>query len=238
MGQSYFAGLSAADLADIAAIYWPWNETDSTRQYSEKATLYAAEQRAISLTRGFIGKAASVLPWLTWNALTFPYGNDPGMSAIREIEYDLTQLSGLNAAIVLTNVIDVNPIGCTVNSDGTTTGGDFSHVNTPDWPKLGIRGAALAAKAILATSGGDAVTAIPSGAVGAGGPRISHVYQQTTTQYVLTVIHDTGTDLIVPQQAVQGVGFALMDGGTTASPGSQIFASACARVDATHLLVT
>ena len=76
------------------------------------------------------------------------------------------------------------------------------------------------------------------GCVSAGGPRISHVYRQSATQYVLTIIHDTGTDLIVPQQAANGVGFALMDGGPVASPGNRIFASACARVDATHLLVT
>ena len=78
----------------IAAIYWPWSETDSTRVYSEKATLYAAEQRAISLTRSFIGQSASVLPWLTWNALAFPYlANDSGMNMIREVEYDLLPCS-------------------------------------------------------------------------------------------------------------------------------------------------
>jgi hypothetical protein len=73
----------------------------------------AAEQRAISLLRGFIGQAAAVCPWLTWNALPFPYGNDAGMQSIREIQYDLTQLGGENAAIVLTNSADINPMGAT-----------------------------------------------------------------------------------------------------------------------------
>jgi hypothetical protein len=121
----------------------------------------AAEQRAISLLRGFIGQAAAVCPWLTWNALPFPYGNDAGMQSIREIQYDLTQLGGENAAIVLTNSADINPMGATINADGTTTGGDYWHANTPDLPKLGIRAPALAASAILASSGGRHDIRIP-----------------------------------------------------------------------------
>ena len=238
--QSYFGGLSAADLADVRAIWWPWSETDSTRVYAEKATLYAAEQRAIALTRGFIGKAATALPWVTWNALTFPFGNDPGMQSMREVEYDLTQLTGENAWIALTNAADVNPNGATINSDGTTAGGDYSHANTPDLPKLGMRAAAVAARAILAAtpSGGDTITSFPTGTIFAGGPRITHIYRQSATQYVLTIAHDTGNDLILPQQAVNGAGFALMDGGSIAAPGTIRVASACARIDATHLLVT
>ncbi len=55
---------------------------------------------------------------------------------------------------------------------------------------------------------------------------------------IVTVAHDAGTDLIVPLQAVNGVGWAVMDGGNEASPGTVRTATACARVDATHLQVT
>jgi hypothetical protein len=39
-------------------------------------------------------------------------------------------------------------------------------------------------------------------------------------------------------QAVTGVGFCVMDGGSTASPGTVVPATACARIDATHLTIT
>jgi hypothetical protein len=120
----------------------------------------------------------------------------------------------------------------------SATRGDYWHANTPDLPKLGIRAAALAASAILASSGGDTISAFPAGMMASGGPRITHVYRQSASTYVLTITHDTGNDLIIPQQAANGAGFALMDGGSVASPGPIISAVACARIDATHVLVT
>lgn len=237
--DTYFSGLSAADLGDVVAVWWPWSETDSTRLYSEKTTLNEAQQRAIQLVRGFIGQSASVLPLVTWNAMPFPYGNDAGEQAMRESEYDLTQLSGSNVVIGLTNACDVNPLGTTIGVDGLISGGDYFHINTPDLPKLGMRAAALTARAVLASSGGDTISSFPSGVISAGGPRITHVYQQSGTEYVLTITHDAGTALIVPQQAVNGVGFAIMDGGSlSTTPGPIILANACSVIDATHLLVT
>ncbi|MDE1883807.1 MAG: hypothetical protein KGH70_07500, partial [Rhodospirillales bacterium] len=50
--------------------------------------------------------------------------------------------------------------------------------------------------------------------------------------------HDSGNDLIVPLQASNGAGFAVMDGGTVASPGVVVPAMAAARIDATHVSVT
>jgi hypothetical protein len=55
---------------------------------------------------------------------------------------------------------------------------------------------------------------------------------------LLTVRHDVGDDLLLNGTASSGTGFVVMDGGSVASPGQLRHASACARVDATHLLLT
>jgi hypothetical protein len=71
-----------------------------------------------------------------------------------------------------------------------------------------------------------------------GGPQIVHVFRSSNTAIILTILHDSGNDLIIPLQANFGVGFAIMDGGNVASPGNIITATAASRVDATHILVT
>ena len=50
--------------------------------------------------------------------------------------------------------------------------------------------------------------------------------------------HDAGTDLIVPLQAANGFGWSLMDGGSVASPGTLIAATACVYVSPTQVEVT
>jgi hypothetical protein len=54
---------------------------------------------------------------------------------------------------------------------------------------------------------------------------------------VLTISHDAGNDLLMPLQAANGAGFAVMVGGTVAAPGTVITAIAAERVDATHIAV-
>jgi hypothetical protein len=53
------------------------------------------------------------------------------------------------------------------------------------------------------------------------------------------VQHDCGNDLIVPAtMAASGTGWAVMDGGSVASPGTIVSATACVRLNATQLQIT
>jgi hypothetical protein len=55
----------------------------------------------------------------------------------------------------------------------------------------------------------------------------------------VTVRHDCGTDLIVPAtQAAVGAGWAVMDGGSVASPGTIVDATSCVRLNTTQLQIT
>jgi hypothetical protein len=120
---------------------------------------------------------------------------------------------------------------------GTWTGGDPQHRDETDEITFGLRGAHVAARAVLAAGFGDTLMAPPAGMPQAG-PSIAHAYQQTGTEIVITITHDQGTDIVVPLQAANGAGWAVMDGGSVAAPGPIITATSASRIDATHLLVT
>jgi hypothetical protein len=248
LAEDYVLGLSAADMADVAAVWWPWSESDSGKTVSEQSQYVAACQRYIGLIRGWLGKTAAQCPLLTWNAMPFGWCTNGGNQMIRQAEHDLTQVSGLNAVIALPNTAGMLPLNCSNYS--TTTGGvtsgttysgtnvDFDHADNNSLLSWGVMAVPGAASAILASSGGDTISVIPSGVTRLGGPQITHVYQQAPTQYKLTIQPDAGTGLATPLMASTGDGFGLMDGGTLASPGNIILATSCAVVDSTHLLLT
>jgi hypothetical protein len=113
------------------------------------------------------------------------------------------------------------------------------HRDIPDNRRFGMLAAPLVARAILAAEGGDTVPAIPVGVPAIGGPMVTHVYRQSTSSLIITVQHDCGTDLIVhATQAALGAGWAVMDGGSVASPGAIVPATACVRLNATQLQIT
>ena len=244
-GQAVQTWLSSdtapVDAADIAAIIWPWSEDDSCRQYSEKATYNAAARQFLALERGMLSRSAASLPQVWWSAIPFDYNaNDPGTQMQREVVAGMAADPTQNVAVVLPQTSDSLPRGATYTaSTGLWTGGDPLHRDTIDNQRFGMLAAPLVARAILASEGGDTLTAIPSGVPAAGGPVVTQVYRASNTSLIVTVRHDGGTDLIVPQtQAALGAGWAVMDGGSVASPGTIVTATACVRLNATQVQIT
>jgi hypothetical protein len=237
---------AAEDVADIVAILWPWSENDSCRQYSEKATYEAAARRLLSLERGVLSRTPANLPHCWWSAIPFPYNqNDPGTQAHREVVANMVADPTQNVTVVLLQTSDSLPrsIGgppLVYNATtGVWSGGDPLHRDIADNQRFGRLAAPLIARAVLAAEGGDTLTSLPAGIPSVGGPVVSHVYRQSGTSLVVTVQHDCGTDLIVPATlAATGIGWAVMDGGSVASPGTIVTATACVRLNATQLQIT
>ncbi len=239
--QTFLNGSAAEDLADIVAILWPWSETDSTRVYSEKTTFTEAAEQWLSLERGMLSRSAASLPLLWWNAIPFPWGNNGGMQMHREAVTAVAANSAQNCVIVLPQTSDSIPLGATYDpSTGLWAIGSAGniHRSEADMLRFGMEAAPVAARAVLASTGGDTIQSIPSGIPAVGGPQIVHAYLENSTTVILTIQHDAGTDLVIPLLAASGQGFAVMDGGSVASPGNVVNATACVRVDATHLQLT
>ncbi|WP_254066622.1 hypothetical protein [Acidisoma sp. S159] len=238
--QAYLSGAAmvptAEDIADIAAIVWPWTEQDSTAPYTQKALYTGSVKQLAALTRGMLGRSAAQLPLLMWNAI--PYETDTGVQMVRESVADIAADSTQNLSVFAAQTADSIPLNATYDAvNGTWSGGDPEHRDETDEIAFGHRGAHVAARAALAASLGDTLTAIASG-MPLAGPGIAHAYRQSSTEIVVTVVHDQGSDIRLPLQAANGAGWAAMDGGTVAAPGTIIAAIAAARIDATHLLVT
>jgi hypothetical protein len=242
--SAYLTGGSAVvtpvDEADIAFLVWPWSEQDSTMPYANKALYKASVLQLLALTRGLLGRTAANLPLLAWNAV--PYETNDGVQMVRESMADLAAASANNIVVFAAQTADSNPLDAAYSpTTGVFTGGDPQYRDAPDLLRYGRIGAHAAGRAAMAQGLGDTIpaTALPaSGLPAKGGPQIAHVYRASNTQLVLTITHDSGNDLIVPLQAANGAGFAVMDGGSVATPGVVIPAVAAARVDATHIAVT
>lgn len=229
--------LSAEDRADICALVWPWNETDSLRYYQEKANFAAAAKRFLALERAMLGGTANQLPLIWWNGI--PYGIPGGMQMHREVVAEVAADSEQNVWIGNPQTSDSNPRGSDWDpATGIATGGDQNHRDSLDNQRFAMLAAPIAARAITIAGHADTIASVPAGLPQRGGPVILHAYNATPTSIVLSVAHDAGTDLKVPLCAAAGAGFAVMDGGTPANPGTIVHATGCARLDATHLQIT
>lgn len=234
--QQAVSGLPVEDLTDLCAIIWPWNETDSLRQYSEYNTFEAAALRFLSLLRTMLGDAGNKIPLVWWNAI--PYGSADGMTMHRQIVQAIAFTPGQNAIIGNPQTSDSNPRGSSWDpTTGIATGGDSSHRDGADNQRFAMLAAPIVARSLLAGGYADSISTLPTGMPQTGGPSIVHVYRQTSTTLIVTVAHDAGNDLKVPLQAVTGIGFAVMDGGAPGNAGSIVSAVSCQRIDATHLQI-
>jgi hypothetical protein len=230
----------AVDEQDIAFLVWPWSEQDSTMPYANKSLYKDTVLQLLALTRALLGRNAANLPLLAWNAI--PYETNDGVQMVRESIADLAAVAANNIIVFAKQTADSNPLNSSYDpATGLFTGGDPEHRDEPDLLRYGRIGALAAGRAAMAMGLADSIlppTLPVAGLPLQGGPQITHVYRASNTSLILTVVHDSGNDLIVPLQAAHGAGFAVMDGGSVAAPGNIITATAAARIDATHVSVT
>ncbi|MDE2318396.1 MAG: hypothetical protein KGK02_01710 [Rhodospirillales bacterium] len=231
--------ISSTDENDIAFLVWPWSEQDSTMPYSDKELYKGTVLRLLALTRGLLNRTAAQLPLLVWSAI--PYETNDGVQMVRESMADLVADQTNNIIMFAPQTADSNPLNSTYDATtGLFSGGDPEHRDEPDLLRYGRFGAHAAGQLALKNGLGDAISASSLPVFGLptkGGPEISHIYRASDTELILTISHDAGNDLIVPLQAASGAGFAVMDGGSVASPGVIISAVAATRIDATHISV-
>lgn len=234
------AVVSVVDEGDTVFLVWPWSEQDSTMPYADKDLYKGSVLRLLSLTRGLLNRTAAELPLLVWNAI--PYETNDGVQMVRESIADLAGDATNNIMVFVAQTADSNPLNAGYDpTTGLFSGGDPEHRDEPDLLRYGRVGAHVAGQLAIAGGLSDTIpaTALPtSGLPVKGGPQITHVYRASDTELILTITHDAGNDLIVPLQAVNGAGFAVMDGGSVADPGPIISAVAAARVDETHVSVS
>jgi hypothetical protein len=230
---AFVTNLGSATSSIMAAISY-WGETDAL-EYSanNKAVYIAACVNWMAKVRAMLGKTVAELPFWWFGP---PYAtNDYVMwESWAQIAADPAQ----NAVFLVTQTSDSNTRGATWNpTTGYATVGTVpGHRDAPDNIAIFNRGCLAGARSILA-SNGLASDLIPT-SLGSGlGPSVVGAVLSGDVVDI-TIQHDAGTDLIVPLLASQGVGWAVMDGGSNASPGSIIQAVSCVRTSSTTLAVT
>jgi hypothetical protein len=234
--ETAVGSVAAEDLSDIAAIIWPWSETDSLRQYDELATFQAAAARFISLLRTMIGDVTDHVPVVWWNAI--PYGSIEGITMHRSAVRTMANTQSQRVVIGNAQTSDSNARGSSWDpATGLSTGGDSAHRDSADNLRFAILASPVVAGSVVAAGNADSISAIPDALPKVGGPVIMSAYALSASTIIVTIQHDSGTDLRVPLQATLGTGFSVMDGGSITAPGAIVNAISCQRLDATHLQI-
>ena len=242
------ANTDAEDAADIAAIFWPWSENDSTRQYQRKGDIRGRGPPSVVARAGHVEPHRRVLAagLVVGNPIRLrqqrPRGADAAGGRGRHGRRPYPERYRGSAADHGRHAAgDRRQLGAGLQPGHRglqwrrriSSRSSGQSAATACWPRRWSRAP------ILASEGGDTITAIPAGVPAAGGPVVTHVYRQTNTSLVVTVQHDCGTDLIVPATlAASGTGWAVMDGGSVAAPGTIVTATACVRLNPTQLQIT
>ena len=234
--ETAVGSVAAEDLSDIAAIIWPWSETDSLRRYDELATFQAAAARFISLLRTMIGDVTDHVPVVWWNAI--PYGSIEGITMHRSAVRTMANTQSQRVVIGNAQTSDSNARGSSWDpATGLSTGGNSAHRDSADNLRFAILASPVVAGSVVAAGNANSISAIPDALPKVGGPVIMSAYALSASTIIVTIQHNSGTDLRVPLQATLGTGFSVMDGGSITAPGAIVNAISCQRLDATHLQI-
>jgi hypothetical protein len=242
--MTYISTLTSDQMAQIQSLIVYWGETDSEftdntggLAYTDKPVYKAALKNDFAQIRAALGKTAENCSISIFGP---PYGNASGASMVREAwaEMALDPANNLNWIIRQTydSITRGNNWNATTGVETTGTSPNDGHRDSADNVAFYRRGALAVARQVLANNGLSA-SLIPT-PLGAGiGPQVIAAVLSGTT-LTLTIQHDGGNDLVVPLLAQYGVGFWVLDGGTISTAWNFIQATACVRVDSTHLALT
>lgn len=232
---------------DVCGLFGMYSENDSAYQWPNRAAFAAALKRYVTLFRAFpqygpaLDQTNSAVFWN--NSLGVFNSGSAHRAAVELLVVDPT----VQAVFWANNTVDGNQSGSTYNAaTGVFTGGDSAHFDGGDDLTHTYLGVAPMARKLIAIGRADAGTvAMPASIPLNGGPTIASAHYEAgtvsgnaaTPTVLVTIAHDGGTDLAVPLLAVNGLGWALLDGGIPDSSPA-IYATACVRVSPTTLRVT
>ena len=227
---------------ELLAVVNLWTETDSGNDpYSERANYQAARLLMYAAMRASFGKTAAQMPIYEIAPLPFQVGQSAGngQGYFERQAFDAIFAGGNNVALCIGNTSDSLPAGASLNSGtGVFTGGDLAHRAYSDLTRFGwLMGSQIGAS-LIAQGLGEFVSSVPAGVPVANGPKVTAASVTAANTVTVTVQHDGGTALSAPLLAASGLGWSIMSGGSLASPGTVIAATACTVVDGTHLRLT
>lgn len=240
--------MTADDRENVFSVVWYWSETDGQMLTpATKARYLAAIKRVFFLIRQRCGKTPATLPFMVISAL--PYVTDVGAQLHRECMADLINDPAQNVRMMLATAGDAIALGDTWDpATGLESGPSDGHRDYDGMLGFRRRMAIPIARAIVAAQAAaatpDVTAAINPAYPVTCGPNIASAVYEGGTSVLVTVVHDGGNDLSLPLRAVLGVGWVVMDGLNSTTPGSlttfgpMIEATACAKVSATQLRLT